>query len=715
MKNKLFIGLAICLSVILLSIGYSAFQNTLSIDGISASVRVDADMRVMGVRVSNLDNASSINEEFNVNSIMASINLPDSSSSVTYDIDVYNLGNVMMAIRDISSNSDKLKYEFVNYNLRDKICDDDKCILGVKKTVQLKVSYKDGEYDESNTQFNLKVNFDYGRIFSVKYRNIEGSDTLTKEIMEGDTLNVSFVDASLKELIVVMNDKFLSSGVDYTYSNNNLVIPSVNGDIVITLQGMTEMKKTIISNFVTSGKESDIPLYDFGSMTHDERKDMFSNVETEPTIIRTNGIKGESDAILFRGNVTNNYVRFAGYYWRILQVDEDGNLRIILDDSLAQWPKYSNSSTITSIDDAENIFNYKNSNVKKALDNWTYYYEPWKDKVVTSKFCNDLNYVKKISSGSNNLVYYFNSYQNIGSDVDKYDPTLTCEKNSLFDEEIGMISAEEYVLAGGAFMKENKNFFLYNSALATGLTWTLSPAYYDTVRSNGDLFLIDSTNGMLMDYVNTHLSGYNRVRPVITLDGDVAMIGNGTRSNPYRYEGTETADRIDISDLSVLGNDKWYIGSIVSKKQVYGIMSDSVSTKLNNVNGLLGKNTAYFNERLNTINSFTGVTFSFIDGVEVDNGYLYKIRTDDGRYLRINSDNSVELTNEEVNCLVGIVNDTSDDASKYEGMVMIMNESGSNYLNFYGSNSGSGDDKFAGWSELDVNAYISLFKADIYG
>ena len=41
---------------------------------------------------------------------------------------------------------------------------------------------------------------------------------------------------------------------------------------------------------------------------------------------------------------------------------------------------------------------------------------------------------------------------------------------------------------------------------------------------------------------------------------------------------------------------------------------------------------------------------------------------------------------------------------------MIMNEEENIYLNFYGAESKEDNDKFAWWDELDINAYMSLYK-----
>ena len=48
-----------------------------------------------------------------------------------------------MGISNASIDNENLKFEFLDYNLKDKICEDNKCSLGVKKTLKIKVSYKD--------------------------------------------------------------------------------------------------------------------------------------------------------------------------------------------------------------------------------------------------------------------------------------------------------------------------------------------------------------------------------------------------------------------------------------------------------------------------------------------------------------------------------------------------------------------------------------------
>lgn len=698
-----FLTIIIASCLLFLTIGFSAFQDNLKITDLSAIVRIDKDIRIMGVSLKEVHNAVSLYEEYNVSNITSNITLVDQSSYVIYKVSVYNLGNTYMGIKDININNENLQVEALNYNLKDKICDSDKCLLGAKKDLEIKVSYKEGKYDSTNTSFNIKCEFNFGEIYSIEYENVNGTN-LPTEIISGDTLQISFTKKDSEVIKIVMNNRFLNDN-EYSYIDNILTVPNVEGNISVSIQELSNMKKKILSKYVTSSIEEDIPLYDFGAMSYEERKSMFGDIATSTGVYRTNGFTGKEEAIIFRGNITDNYVKFAGYTWRILQIDEEGNLRIILENSVSKPAKYNSSSTITSLANAEEVLNFENSSIKEFLDEWSKNYETWQDKVVISNFCNNFDSIEKTSSGSKNKVYYFESYKNIGKDVDLYTPSITCPSKYAFKSKIGLISAEEYVLAGGAFEKANTNIFLYNENI-NNYYWTLSPSFYDTARGNGDVFIIRK-DGAMDDYSDTLLTSNYLVRPVITINGGYEMEGDGTKNNPYRYEETDTGTYIAITDLKDLNDSNWYIGSTSGSKNVYGIMSNKVSTTLNNVEGLLGKDTAIFTDRLDSISNISGTRFQFVNGEETTDGYLYQIKTSDGRYLKINDDKSVVLTEEETTCKVLLATD-----EEYSGQINITNEAGTIYLNFYGGSSFDGDDKFAGWEELDRNTYMKMYKVD---
>lgn len=76
----LLITIIILSVVVLLSIGYSSFKNELAITNISSTVRIDKDIRVMGVKLNNSNKASSMYEDYNVANISFQGNLEEADS-----------------------------------------------------------------------------------------------------------------------------------------------------------------------------------------------------------------------------------------------------------------------------------------------------------------------------------------------------------------------------------------------------------------------------------------------------------------------------------------------------------------------------------------------------------------------------------------------------------------------------------------------------------
>ena len=219
------------LFVVFLSIGFSAFQNNLTIDNIGVNVQIDKDIRVTGVKINTVDNANSYYEEYNVSNIYSRVKLNSNSSYIIYDVEVSNLGNIPMAIRDISLDNSNLQYELLDYKLKDKVCVGEECSLGIKKSIKIKVSYKEG-VSISDEPISFVLNFQFGRIFNVSYFDIQNSGDLPKEAIEGNTFKVKIISDSDYVLKVFMNNKLLSSS-NYEYDGNYLKIDNVTGDIKI--------------------------------------------------------------------------------------------------------------------------------------------------------------------------------------------------------------------------------------------------------------------------------------------------------------------------------------------------------------------------------------------------------------------------------------------------------------------------------------------------
>lgn len=686
--------------ILFLSIGFSAFQNNLYIDDLNAIVRIDKDVRISGVGIDSVNNAVSSYEDFNVSNITSNVSLPNEDSYIIYDITIYNLGNVPIGIKNISINNDNLKAEFVDYNLKDKICENNQCTLGIRKNIKLKVSYKDNKYDSSNTTQSFLADFDFGTIFNVTYNNVSDTTNLPTNIIEGDTYQAT-IDIGNTNLVVKMNDELLTKDTDYTYTNNLLVIPNVDGDITITLNDRTVMEDKIISDNTTSNDDSELPKFDLDNMTDTEKKNEFSNASTSSGLYKVKGITGQKDVLVFRGDITNNYVKINGVLFRILQIDEDGNLRLITDSTISSTSKYNTSSTITSISNAQTRLGFSNSTAKTTLETWyNSTLSSYANIIKDSKFCNDFAYKSILSGGTSSNVNYFQSYINIGRDSGNYTPSLVCPTSSIITNKVGLISAEEVVLAGGAYLKSSSSYFLYNSSVSTNW-WTLSPAYYDSSQRNGNVFVVQS-DGTLTDYISGLTTTTAGLRPVITIDGNLNLIGEGTKTNPYMIASDDGYDayKTNITDLSTLSSGKYYIVHTDGAYSINGLLTSTTSGI-----GLVGTNSATFASDKSAITNISGDTFTFKNGQKTTDGYLYQVVNSSGKYLTIGTDKSVTLSTTPTALKIKLCTDTS-----YTGRIIISNEAESMYLNFYGA-ANTSDNKFAGWNELDLNDYLVLYKS----
>ena len=77
------------------------------------------------------------------------------------------------------------------------------------------------------------------------------------------------------------------------------------------------------------------------------------------------------DSYYYRGNVTNNYVKFADKYWRIIRINGDGTVRVIYDGTSAHVN--GESSTDRQIGTSKFNFYWKKDNVQEATNSYVYY------------------------------------------------------------------------------------------------------------------------------------------------------------------------------------------------------------------------------------------------------------------------------------------------------------------------------------------------------
>ncbi len=212
----------------------------------------------------------------------------------------------------------------------------------------------------------------------------------------------------------------------------------------------------------------------------------------------------------FRGKVTNNYVLFGGFTWRIVRINGDGTIKLIMNEALPTVDKYY----------TEDIkeYNYSEANVHNSLLKW--YEENLKEEyekyIKTYKYCS--------GDTADNDGEYFAKKRII---TDK-SPIFTCIGENITSK-IGLITIDEIMFAG-ANTKTNKDYYLYNDKIENPY-WTMS--IYNKTSSVLYPFLVD-TEGKIVNNVAANL--YRNVRPVIVLENDLVFTGSGTNEKPYVLE-----------------------------------------------------------------------------------------------------------------------------------------------------------------------------------
>ena len=236
--NIISIAILIVFVLILsLTIGFSSFQSSFDIGTLGAHVMINKNIRVTNITLNNTSgNAISNWEEYNVKNISSNIDLPNASSTVTYVVEITNIGNIEMGIFDITGLSNNLNYSISNYTLKDELCDTldpTECKLGSKTLLNITISYKDNSYNSSNTNFNIDLEFDFRRFYSITYVNLNSTNLPTK-VIEGD-IKEFYLNTPYPERI------HFSGTTTSTYNplNGKVTLNNINDNVIISYISMT--------------------------------------------------------------------------------------------------------------------------------------------------------------------------------------------------------------------------------------------------------------------------------------------------------------------------------------------------------------------------------------------------------------------------------------------------------------------------------------------
>ena len=381
----------------------------------------------------------------------------------------------------------------------------------------LYIIFYDKMHKESDVEVNgfLSVNYNEGKNFEIDDR-----ESFSFTIVNGSE-DIMYYDISLK------NTNCSSSYTLYSESEEIASGKLKLGD------------KTILSNIGINGKET--KTYKI-TIKNTSKKDVLKgkiDISTIQTVVKTfaetikenskpveasltkpgvelattdEGLIKETDdngvTYYFRGASTNNYVYFANLTWRIVRINGDNTIRIVLDGIT------DNVSTIYT--EGDSSFDYETSKIQEYLSTWmSDNLNDYESFLSNNKFCNDINHDEA------------NTYQSYTRLNVNHIPTFSC-LGTKYSSNIGLLSADEVILAGALINSANNSYYLYNPAIET--------EYFTMTGVSGtgtsiNMFMVDPNGGLTKDTVG---SLYRSVRPVINIIKNVEATGTGTSLDPYK-------------------------------------------------------------------------------------------------------------------------------------------------------------------------------------
>ena len=345
----------------------------------------------------------------------------------------------------------------------------------------------DPVFNSATTEYSCKVK---NNISSV---NVNATATSSKSKVRGLGTKDLVVGKNTLPIRVIAED-----GSEKTYNVN-----------VTRKAGASSLKNEIMKNTVITAN----PTLTTSSNNTSDASGLYKSTATNT---------GEA-TYYFRGNVENNYVSFAGQTWRIVRVNEDGTIRVVMQDGINSNATYTYNSNRNNY----TYMYYTNSQIKSTLESWyqtnigsksdlaknvasgAYYCEQAK-----AKYGNDA------TSGSATMTIY-----------NKYTPDFKCNSDGngkgQVNASVGLLSYDEVVYAGGYYNQNNSNYYLNNNSNF----WTMSPAGFS--GSYSFVWYVYSSGSINLSFV----SSTDRLRPVLNLTADTQISdGDGTKDSPFVVE-----------------------------------------------------------------------------------------------------------------------------------------------------------------------------------
>ena len=412
-----------------------------------------------------------------------------------------------------------------------------------------------GTGDKATQASDLTLNDTKLRLFKTKTFN---SDTARYSLSDP-----IYVDPTTLDFSGDTKYYFQSESIYYNQTNQKLATSSGSSDITIyQVTGATKTAGTTTWNNVS-----------YDSTTYKLSVTTLTETELETDKSDKGLYQGTDDygtTYYYRGNVKNNIVKFAGFYWQIIRINGDGTIRLLyngteknatgvkqsINNRTYQFnSKYNDPTYVgymygnldgTTFDEVHT--NTTSSTIKTAVDNW--YKTNIADKGYSNYISNAVGFCgdRSLPAGvwgtndngdgiNNNKNSYFGAYVRYVKNVaqftcpepsrDLYTTTDSSIGNKALTYPVGLITYDELVFAG----MDNRHINKLSWAYSTQHYWTMSPSGFDATDGAAAEWLLNSA-GCLSPWA--WVTDSFGARPVINLKSDTLITGGiGTGSDPF--------------------------------------------------------------------------------------------------------------------------------------------------------------------------------------
>lgn len=191
-KASLVLTIILCVSVLTISVGFSALSTSLSING-SAAFKPVGMIRVTAMDQIELDNATEESHNYTIDTVSALLDINTIDGYAIYQVTISNLGEVHKEIAGISAeifSNDQMEYEIEGVSIGDVVKP------RTNKRFTIKFKYKDNAtIDSTRLNAQIKIIFDdYTPIFIPNYQyealgtcSFSGPDNTLVGVCQTDT------------------------------------------------------------------------------------------------------------------------------------------------------------------------------------------------------------------------------------------------------------------------------------------------------------------------------------------------------------------------------------------------------------------------------------------------------------------------------------------------------------------------------------------------